>query len=64
MPFVDVTLIERRDPTVLRALLGALSDAAAATLDINADSVRVVSREVAATHWATGSATIEERRKQ
>ena len=62
MPFIDVTLVEGRAPEQLRALVTALTEAAATALDAPRESVRVVLREVPATHWAAGDVTIAERR--
>lgn len=61
MPFIDVTLVEGRPPEQLRAFVSALTDAAVSTLDAPLGSVRVVVREVPATHWAAGDVTIAER---
>ncbi|WP_121251773.1 2-hydroxymuconate tautomerase family protein [Nocardioides ferulae] len=62
MPFIDVTLVEGRTPEQLRALVTALTEAAATAIDAPRESVRVVLREVPATHWAAGDVTIAERR--
>jgi 4-oxalocrotonate tautomerase len=62
MPFIDVTLIEGRSPEKLRALIRALHEAVVTTLDADPAGVRVVLREVPATHWAAGNQTIAERR--
>lgn len=61
MPFIDVTLIEGRSPEKLRAFIEALTAAAETTLDAPRESIRVVLREVAPTHWAAGGETIAER---
>jgi 4-oxalocrotonate tautomerase len=62
MPFIEVTLVEGRSPEQLRALIGALTRAAVDAVDAPQESVRVVVREVPATHWAAGDVTIAERR--
>jgi 4-oxalocrotonate tautomerase len=62
MPFIEVTLVEGRSPEQLRALIGALTRAAVDAVDAPRESVRVVVREVPATHWAAGDVTIAERR--
>jgi 4-oxalocrotonate tautomerase len=62
MPFIEVTLVEGRSPEQLRALIGALTRAAVDAVDAPAESVRVVVREIPATHWAAGDVTIAERR--
>lgn len=64
MPFIDVTLIEGRPPEKLRAFMEALTAAAETTLDAPRDSIRVVLREVAPTHWAAGGETVAERRQR
>jgi 4-oxalocrotonate tautomerase len=62
MPIIEVTLVEGRTPERLHALIAALTDAACGSLDAPRDSVRVVLREVPATHFAAGGVTIAERR--
>ncbi len=62
MPLIEVTLVEGRRPDQLRALIAGLTRAAVETVDAPVDSVRVVIREVPATHWAAGDVTIAERR--
>jgi 4-oxalocrotonate tautomerase len=62
MPFIEVTLVEGRSPEQLRALIAALTRAAVDAVDAPKESVRVVLREVPATHWAAGDVTIAERR--
>jgi 4-oxalocrotonate tautomerase len=61
MPIVEVTLVEGRDPERLRALISALTTAVSDTLDAPRAAVRVVLREVPATHFAAGDVTIAER---
>lgn len=62
MPLIEVILVEGRSAEQLRALISAVTHAAAAAVDAPVDSVRVVIREVPATHWAAGDVTIAERR--
>jgi len=62
MPFIDVSLVEGRTAEQLTDLITALTDAATSALDVPRDSVRVVLREVPATHWAAGGTSIAERR--
>lgn len=62
MPFVDVTLVEGRTPEQIRALQHELTMAVVRAVGAPVDSVRVVVREVAATHWTAGDVTIAERR--
>lgn len=61
MPLIEVTLVEGRTPEQLRALIRALTKAATESIDAPLASVRVVVREVPATHWAAGDVTIAER---
>lgn len=61
MPMIEVTLVEGRSPDQLRALISGLSRAAAEAIDAPLETVRVVVREVPATHWAAGDMTIAER---
>lgn len=62
MPFVDVTLVEGRSPDQLRALVDRLTDAVVDSVGASREAVRVVLREVPATHWAAGGQTVAERR--
>jgi 4-oxalocrotonate tautomerase len=62
MPLVDVTLVEGREPERLRKLISDLTSVIVNTLEVPADSVRVVLREVPATHWAAADVTIAEKR--
>jgi 4-oxalocrotonate tautomerase len=61
MPLIEVTLAEGRSPARLRALISALTAAAVEAIDTPLASVRVVVREVPATHWAAGDVTLAER---
>jgi 4-oxalocrotonate tautomerase len=62
MPLIEVTLVEGRTAEQLRELISGLTRAAVDAVDAPVDSVRVVIREVPATHWAAGGVTIAERR--
>lgn len=62
MPLIEVTMVEGRSPEQLRALIAALTQAAVDAVGAPKDTVRVVIREVPATHWAAGDVTIAERR--
>ena len=61
MPLIEVTLVEGRSPQQLRALISGLTHAAADAVDAPVANIRVVVREVPATHWAAGDVTIAER---
>ena len=62
MPLVEVTLVEGRSPEQLRTLMHELHGAVVRAVDAAPESVRVVLREVPATHWSAGDVTIAERR--
>jgi 4-oxalocrotonate tautomerase len=64
MPLVEVTMVEGRSPDQLRALISGVSRAVSEAVDAPLASVRVVVREVPATHWAAGDVTIAERRSE
>ncbi|OMQ28757.1 4-oxalocrotonate tautomerase [Rhodococcus sp. D-1] len=57
-----MTLVEGRSPEQLRALIRNLVKAACDAVGAPIEAVRVVIREVPATHWAAGEETIAERR--
>lgn len=61
MPIIEVTLIEGRPPERLRDLITRLTDAAVEAVDAPRESVRVILREVPATHFAAGDVTVAER---
>lgn len=61
MPFVEVTLASGRTPDQLRRLLVHITDAVVQAIDAPQSSVRVVIREVPATHWSAGGVTLAER---
>jgi 4-oxalocrotonate tautomerase len=62
MPLIEVTMVEGRSAEQLRALISGLTRAAVEAVGAPVESVRVVIREVPATHWAAGDVTIFERR--
>lgn len=62
MPLIEVTLVEGRPPDKLRLLIAELHAAAVHALAAPPESVRIVVREIPATHWAAGNMTIAERR--
>ncbi len=61
MPLVEVTLVEGRTPEQLRSLISTLTDAVVTSVGAPREAIRVVLREVPATHWAAGDVTIAER---
>jgi 4-oxalocrotonate tautomerase len=62
MPVIDVTLVEGRTPEKLRSLITALTNAAMESLDAPKESVRVILREVPASHFAAADMTVAEKR--
>ncbi len=62
MPLVDVTLIEGRTSEQLRALIGALTEAVVSSIGAPKESIRVLLRELPATHWAAGDVTVAEKK--
>jgi 4-oxalocrotonate tautomerase len=62
VPLVEVTLVEGRSPQQLRTLISKLTDAVEAAVEAPRANIRVVLREVPATHWAAGDVTIAEKR--
>lgn len=62
MPFVEVTLVEGRSAAQLRTLISTLTDAVETAVEAPRASIRVVLREVPATHWAAGDVTIAEKK--
>jgi 4-oxalocrotonate tautomerase len=62
VPLIEVTLAEGRNAQQLREFIHQVHLAAVATLDAAPASVRVIIREVPATHWAAGDQTLAERR--
>lgn len=63
MPLVDISIIEGRPPERIRTLIAAVTDAVETALEVPRDTVRVLVRELPATHWAAGNETIAERRE-
>jgi 4-oxalocrotonate tautomerase len=62
MPLVEVTLVEGRSDEQLRTLISRLTAAVVDAVGAPKENVRVVLREVPATHWAAGDVTIAEKR--
>ena len=61
MPLVEVTVVSGRGPERLNRMIAEVTRAVHASLEVPVDRVRVVIREVPATHWAAGGVTIAER---
>lgn len=51
MPIVDITLIEGRAPEKKRALIAEVTDTVERVLGAPRDSIRVVLREIPASHY-------------
>jgi len=64
MPLVEVTLVEGRPPNQLRALISGITEAVEQAIGAPRSGIRVILREVPATHWASGDVTIEEKRNE
>lgn len=62
MPLVEITLVEGRSPQMLRRLAHEVHEAVVRSVEAPAEAVRIVLREVPATHWVAGDVTIAERR--
>jgi 4-oxalocrotonate tautomerase len=62
VPLVEVTMVEGRSPEQLRTLISKLTDAVETSVQAPRASIRVVLREVPATHWAAGDVTIAEKK--
>lgn len=54
MPLVDVTLIEGRPADAKAALIAKLTHAVVEAIGAPCESVRVLLREVPASHWGVG----------
>jgi 4-oxalocrotonate tautomerase len=61
MPIVEVTLVTGRTPAELRAMISAVTTAVSESVAAPTASIRVIIREVPATHFAAGDVTIAER---
>lgn len=61
MPLVEITLAQGRTPEQIRALLSEVHDAVHRAIRAPEPNIRVVVREVPATHWSAGGVTLAER---
>ena len=61
MPLVEVSLVEGRTPEQIRSLIHELHEAVIRALAAPPANVRILVRELPATHWAAGDITIAER---
>ncbi|GAB4362590.1 MAG: hypothetical protein Kow0026_26450 [Oricola sp.] len=51
MPLIEVTIVEGRTRRQKRDLIARLTDAAADTLDVPVQAIRVCIREIPPEHW-------------
>jgi 4-oxalocrotonate tautomerase len=61
MPIVEITLVSGRTPEQLRDMISAVTKAVSETVTAPVAAIRVIVREVPATHFAAGDITIAER---
>ena len=61
MPLVEITLAHGRSPEQIRALLAEVHAAVHRAIEAPEANIRVVVREVPATHWSAGGVTLAER---
>jgi 4-oxalocrotonate tautomerase len=61
VPLVEVSLVEGRTPEQIRSLIHELHEAVVRALAAPPANVRILVRELPATHWAAGDITIAER---
>lgn len=61
MPLVEITLAQGRSPEQIRALLADVHAAVHRAIGAPEANIRVVVREVPATHWSAGGKTLAER---
>ena len=54
MPFLLVKVMEGRSPEKIEALIEALTETTARTLDAPIETIRVLVEEVPKTHWGIG----------
>jgi len=60
MPVVMIHLLEGRNQDKKKRLMAEVTEAVCRTLDVPADSVRVILRDVAADDWAVAGLPIRE----
>jgi 4-oxalocrotonate tautomerase len=61
VPLVEVSLVEGRTPEQIRSLIHELHEAVVRALAVPPANVRILVRELPATHWAASDITIAER---
>lgn len=60
MPVVQISMLEGRDVKRKRELVGAVTEAVAGTLGVDAKQVRVLLYELPPGNWAVGGTTKED----
>jgi 4-oxalocrotonate tautomerase len=55
-------MVEGRTPEQIRTLIDSLTTSVETSLGSSRDAIRVLIRELPATHWAAGGVTIAEKR--
>jgi 4-oxalocrotonate tautomerase len=64
MPLLQVSLIEGRSAERMQELIRALCATVVETLDVRAESVRVILTEVPAAHWGIGGVSKAARERE
>ncbi|WP_372657006.1 2-hydroxymuconate tautomerase family protein [Hydrogenophaga sp.] len=64
MPVLLVKILQGRPPEKIEALIAALTEATARSLDAPPESVRVLVEEMPKTHWGVGGQSFQQRAKQ
>lgn len=59
MPIVEITLLEGRTPEKKAALMAKVTDAVVESIDAPREAVRVLLREIPASHFAVGGVAKE-----
>jgi 4-oxalocrotonate tautomerase len=60
MPIANIQILEGRQPQQKRELIRAVTVAIAESLEVNADSIRVIIQEVPKEHWGIGGVSARE----
>jgi 4-oxalocrotonate tautomerase len=60
MPIVNISLIEGRDPRLVKACIKAVARSVHETLGVPMKSIRVIATTVPAMYWAVGTETKDE----
>jgi 4-oxalocrotonate tautomerase len=60
MPLIEVTLVDGRSPEQIRAMMRAIHESVAHTLNIESEYINVIVRSVSLDHWSTGDVTVRE----